>query len=76
MFIIPLLRLFLSYYRYPLQIQLIDEEDPESPFDENFPIEFDDKFTDRIISMAVSEFEINNSNDKFNINKQQSINKF
>lgn len=68
--------LVLSYYRYPLQIQLIDEEDPESAFNEDYPIEFDDKFTDRIISMAVSEFEINNSNDKFNINKQQSINKF
>ena len=69
-------KLFLSYYRYPIQIRLIDQEDPESNFDENFPIEFDDKLTDRILSNAVGELMINNQDPSFQIRKQQSITKF
>src|SRR5690606_31582697 len=34
----------LSYYRYPTQISLIDNNDPEGDFDESKKIEFDDKF--------------------------------
>lgn len=67
--------LFLSYYRYPQQIKLVDEENPESVFDDNFELEFDDKFCDRIISMASSEHKINNDEQSFQINKQQAINK-
>ena len=67
--------LFLSYYRYPVQIKLIDEENPESGFDENYQFEFDDKFVDRIISMAASELKINNEDASFQINKQQAIQK-
>lgn len=67
--------LYLSYYRYPTQIALIDEDNPESQFDETKKIDFDDKFTDRIISMAVSEMKINSSDSSFQINKQQAINK-
>lgn len=68
-------KLILSYYRYPTQIRLLDPEDPESQFDENYPIEFDDKFTDRIITEAVAEALLNSSNPEFQIRKQQSINK-
>jgi len=67
--------LYLSYYRYPTQIRLLDEEDPESVFDPSFEFEFDDKFVDRIISMAVSEMKINNEDPSYQINKQQAINK-
>lgn len=67
--------LFLSYYRYPIKIKLIDEDNPESQFDENYKCEFDDKFRDRIISMAVSELKINNDDPTFQINKQQAIQK-
>lgn len=67
--------LYLSYYRYPVQIRLLDEEDPESGFDPNFEFEFDDKFVDRIISMAVSEMKINNEDPSFKISKQQAIQK-
>lgn len=67
--------LLLSYYRYPVQVKLLDDEDPESEFDTNFNPEFDDKFMDRIISMATSEYEVNNENPKYQINKQQAIQK-
>lgn len=67
--------LFLSYYRYPQQIRLIDENNPESNFDENYPFEFDDKFVDRVISMAVSEMKINNEDPTYQISKQQALNK-
>lgn len=67
--------LYLSYYRYPIQIRLLDEDNPESGFNINYEFEFDNKFVDRIISMACSEFEINSENPKYQINKQQAINK-
>ncbi len=67
--------LLLSYYRYPVQVKLTDPENPESEFDVHFNPEFDDKFMDRIVSMAASEYEINNENPKYQINKQQAINK-
>lgn len=67
--------LFLSYYRYPQQIRLLNDEDPESPFDPQYDFEFDDKFVDRIISMAASESKINDENQSFQINKQQAIQK-
>lgn len=67
--------LFLSYYRYPQKIRLIDENNPESNFDENYQCEFDDKFVNRIISNAVAELKINNSDPTYVVNKQQSQNK-
>jgi hypothetical protein len=67
--------LYLSYYRYPLQIKLLTEEDPESQFDPSVNPEFDDKFTDRIITMASSLFEQNNSNPKYQIDMQRAIQK-
>lgn len=67
--------LFLSYYRYPNRIRLLDPNNPESNFDENHPIEFDDKLVDRIISMAISELKISVGDPTFQINKQQSLNK-
>lgn len=67
--------LFLSYYRYPAQIKLLVEDDPESPFDTDVNPEFDDKFMDRVISMAASEFEINASDPKYQVNIQRAIQK-
>ncbi len=67
--------LYLSYYRYPVQIRLLDDNNPESEFDPTYEIEFDDKFVDRIISMAVSEARINDGDVSYQINKQQAIQK-
>lgn len=71
-----LTEILLSYYRYPVQIKLKDDEDPESGFDESFNPEFDDKFVDRIISIASGEFEFNNESQKGQFDKlraQQKI---
>lgn len=68
--------LFLSYYRYPTQISLIDPNNPESQFNENDKLDFDDKMVDRIISMAVADMKINSGDQSFQLNKQQSLNKF
>lgn len=59
----------LNYYRYPIQIRQVDSEDPESPFDEGFQIEFDDKLVDRIISEIVSEIQLNTRESVFQQNK-------
>lgn len=67
--------LFLSYYRYPVQIRTVVEDDPESPFNEMFAPEFDDKFLDRIISMAASLFEGNRSDPKYQIDMQRALQK-
>lgn len=64
-----LTQILLSYYRYPVQIKLKDDEDPESGFDETFNPEFDDKFVDRIISIASGEFELNTENQKAQFDK-------
>lgn len=65
----------LSYYRYPTQISLIDNNDPESDFDESKKIEFDDKFTDRVISLAAGEFDLNQENQRFQLQKARAIQK-
>jgi len=57
-------KVFLNYYRYPVQIKLINEADPESEFIKDLNPEFDDKFVDRIISVASGNFELNNSDQK------------
>ena len=67
--------LYISYYRYPVQIRTVVEDDPESPFNELFAPEFDDKFLDRIISMAASLFEGNNSDEKYQIDMQRALQK-
>lgn len=61
----------LTYYRYPVQISLQDEDNPESHFTSQ-QIELDDKITDRIISRAASEFELNNNNPKYQADLQRS----
>lgn len=61
--------LYLSYYRFPKQISLLDPDNPESQFDPNTNPEFDDLLLDRILSMAASEFEANTENPKFQVDR-------
>ena len=65
----------LSYYRYANQIELIDSNDPESNFKTSSFLEWDDKTSDRIISLAASEFELNNGSDKYQVNKMNAAQK-
>jgi hypothetical protein len=66
--------LHLTYYRYPKQISLKNPENPESNFSKQ-EIELDDKIVDRIISRASAEFEMNNSNPKYQVDLQRTIQK-
>ena len=65
---------FLSYYRYPKQISLINEENPEGDFSSVNP-EFDDKFINRVIDGCASEFFLNSDDQKFQISKANSVQK-
>jgi hypothetical protein len=60
--------ILLNYYRYPNQIRLIDEENPESGFDESLPIEWDDKSLNDIISLMVANLDMNENNPRFQTN--------
>lgn len=55
---------FLSYYRKPQYIQLQDPDNPESQF-VNEEIEFDDKFTNRVITLAASGHSLNIDDQKY-----------
>ncbi|HSE99888.1 MAG TPA: hypothetical protein VLA48_03245 [Nitrososphaeraceae archaeon] len=57
----------LNYYRYPSQIRLIDEQDPESKFTSNSLIEWDDKALDDIITLMVFNLDINENNPRFQL---------
>lgn len=65
---------YLSYYKYPIKIELVNPENPESDF-KTIEVEFDDKVINRIVSLMVSEVKITNSDQTFQINKQQYLNK-
>lgn len=64
----------LSYYRYPVQVGLIDPENPESLFNSNNP-EFDDKFMSDVISLCASEFLLNSDNQRYQAEKANAIQK-
>lgn len=65
----------LDYYRYPVQIRLIDEDVFESPFDDNYRVEFDAKLVDRIITTAVSDFQISIKDGTYRVNRERAIQK-
>ena len=60
--------ILLNYYRYPNQLELIDEENPESGFNESKGIEWDDKSLDDIISLMVANLDMNENNPRFQLN--------
>lgn len=60
-------KLLLSYYRYPNQASLKEEDNPESKFNETLLLEWDDKALNRLISMVAGEFDMNESDQRFQI---------
>jgi hypothetical protein len=62
-----ILEILLNYYRYPNQIRLVDDNNPESNFDPSFPIEWDDKSLDDIISLMVFNNDINENNPRYQL---------
>jgi len=59
--------IFLNYYRYPSQLTLINDNNPESDFDSKSLIEWDDKSLDDIISLMVFNLDINQNNPRFQL---------
>lgn len=59
--------ILLNYYRYPNQIKLQNEEDPESEFAAESLIEWDDKSLDDIISLMVFNSDINENNPAYQL---------
>lgn len=58
----------LNYYRYPNQLKLSDDSNPESNFSSDSQIEWDDKALDDIISLMVFNFDINENNPRYQLN--------
>ena len=59
--------LILSYYRYPTKHSLTDPNNPESDFDDNQEVDFDEKAINRILSATASGFDINNNSERWQI---------
>lgn len=68
-------KLKLSYYKYPIQLDLEGYITEMNTSSVNVDPEFDDKIVDRIISMCTTSFDINNENlnkVQFDINRVNS----
>lgn len=65
----------MSYYRYPVQIELQNPDNPESNFKDG-QLEFDDKLINRIIFMTVALHELSSDDPKYQAFKQETIQKF
>lgn len=59
--------ILLNYYRYPSQLKLKNDSNPESDFDSNSKIEWDDKSLDDIITLMVFNLDINSNNPRFQL---------
>lgn len=59
--------ILLNYYRYPAQLRLIDETDPESEFTSDSIIEWDEKSLDDVITLMVFNLDINSNNPRFQL---------
>lgn len=59
--------IILSYYRYPLELKLLDNNNPESDFDDSFDIDFDIKSINKIVSATVGGFDVNNNSERWQL---------
>lgn len=66
----------LSYYRYPIEMELEAPEDPESEFKNDIKFLLDNKVLDRILTMCSASFELNNNNQKYQADLQRTVQKF
>lgn len=58
----------LSYYRYPIELRLLNNDNPESDFDDSFEVDFDNKSINKIISASVAGFDINDNSERWQLN--------
>lgn len=64
----------LSYYRYPQQLSLKSPDFPDSPL-LNTTLEFDDKLSNRIITLAAADQSLNANDSKYKALKQEVLSK-
>lgn len=57
-------KILLTYYRYPNYIEQEDPDNPESQFNENIPIEWDDKSIYKIIDLCVLDYDLTSNNPR------------
>ncbi len=65
----------MSYYRYPIQVELENKYNPESQFKKT-ELDFDDKLINRIILATVALHELSSDDPKYQAFKQETIQKF
>lgn len=66
----------LTYYKQPSYIFLVDEEDPESGFkDPTADLNLSKQAIDRIISIAISDYDLNTNNPKYQMDKMREVSK-
>lgn len=63
-------KVLLSYYKYPLKIQLQNPENPESDFTET-EIELPEHVVDRIVSAMSGDFKISNFDPSYEVEKMR-----
>lgn len=68
-------KVYLSYYRYPVKLRLVNPDFPESELDDSYELDLDEKAINRIIDIAIKEFDINNSNDRYQVNQLRAQSK-
>ena len=65
-------KVFLTYYRYPIQVDIEGYIRMDGSMSTNIDSEFDEKIVDRIISIAAKEFNINDDNmNRFPVDKDR-----
>jgi len=67
-------KVLLTYYKYPLQISLINPTFPDSQLND-VELEFDDKLTNRIITLSAADQSLNSNDQKYQALKQEVLSK-
>lgn len=67
-------KVYMDYYRYPIQISLENPSNPESRFTTG-ELEFDDKLTNRIITLTSAALMLNGNDPKYQALKQEVLQK-
>jgi hypothetical protein len=67
-------KVILTYYRYPIQASLQDPNFPDSLLND-VELEFDDKLTNRIITLAAADQSLNAGDPKYQALKQEVLSK-
>lgn len=67
----------LMYYKYPTKIEVLDPDNPESGFSNpDTNLDFDEKAINKIVSIAVADYNLNNNNPRYQADLGRVVNKF